>query len=127
MIATRGNRVSSRMSKIFEGLNSRNPSGVYIRSKRNTSMSDIAEAQWKSMNGAAILIDDDGDILAGGPKEFQTKASKAEIKAAVKDANARSEAENERRKKANEGRRRITISVYDDEVDGVYYPNRRKL
>ena len=125
-MVARGDRVCARMSKIFEGLASRNPSGVYVKSARNTRMSDIYEAQWKCMNGAAILCDDDGDILAGGPKEFQTKASKDEIKAAVKDANARSEAENEKRKKANEAKR-ITISVYDDEVDGVYYPNRRKL
>lgn len=51
----------------------------------------VNEAQWKTMHGNHILVDDNGDILAGGPPEMRKKGvSKDDIKDAVKDANAKS-------------------------------------
>ena len=71
--------MNSKMNLILEGLQEER----------------LNEAQWKTMHGNHILVDDNGDILTGGPKSMRKKGvSKKDIKDAVKDANARSAAEN---------------------------------
>ena len=56
----------------------------------------IDEDEWKTMKGAHILINTDGDIIAGGPKSIRKEASKDEIKAGVQSANAKSKEENKK-------------------------------
>lgn len=40
---------------------------------------EVNEDEWKTMHGAHILIDTDGDIIAGGPKEMRKNASKSKV------------------------------------------------
>ena len=39
----------------------------------------LDEDEWKTMHGAHILIDNDGDIIAGGPESMRKKKSKKEV------------------------------------------------
>lgn len=47
--------------------------------------STINEDEWKTMHGAHILIDGDGDIIAGGPKEMRKNVNGNSKKEVSKD------------------------------------------
>ena len=74
-------KIDKRLEKVIEFVND----------------TEIDEDEWKTMRGAHILVDDKGGIKAGGPEKMREKASKEEIEAGVKDANAKSKKSNKSR------------------------------
>lgn len=56
----------------------------------------LNEDEWKTMKGSHILVDNDGDIIAGGPEKLRKKASKKEVAATKKNADAKSKKESEK-------------------------------
>ena len=77
--------MNKNISGIIDGLK-----GKAVSSYGTVHESKVSEDDWKTMHGAHILVDKEGDIIAGGPEDKRKKVSKKDVEAGVKDANAKS-------------------------------------
>jgi len=86
--------MKKEISNIIDGLKGEKVSqfgSIHESEVKNIEVSEVSEAgeldntkevdedEWKTMHGAHILIDTDGDIIAGGPKEMRKNASKSKV------------------------------------------------